>query len=87
MTVSSGKEQLLTPSTVPYGDQSMPLGGHLAIATRACILSGAYVDIFSLLNMELDDKDKDKEDEKDKEQRLRWKPDHSWPNWLAAYTI
>lgn len=67
VAVTAIKEQELTPSTIPYGDQMMLLGGHLASATTARILSGVFVDIFSLLNMELEDKDREKKDEKDKE--------------------
>ena len=38
------------------------------------------MDLFELLNREVDKKDTDKEDEREKERRRRRKPDRTWPN-------
>lgn len=51
------------PSLVPVGDLAMPLGKPLTIATWNKILKGGYVDVFSLLFCDLENKDKDKLDD------------------------
>lgn len=51
---------MFTVLAIPFRDQSMLLGFHLALATRGKILRGQYVDVFSLLFREQDKKDPDK---------------------------
>lgn len=78
----------LVPSKArPYGDVATPLGRHLSPVTKLKFLRGDYVDLFSLLNTELDEKELEKEDEVGKERYLCKKPEHSWANWLPGYTI
>lgn len=68
-------------------DVALPLGDHLLASTKEKILSGEFVDIFSLLFRELEKKDKEDLDEKDKEKLKKQKVDRTWANWLPGFFI
>ena len=46
-----------------------------------------YVDVFDLLNQDVDSKELEKEYEVDKQRRWNRKPEHSWANWLTGFLI
>ncbi|KAJ7327329.1 hypothetical protein JRQ81_017088, partial [Phrynocephalus forsythii] len=72
---------------LPEGDESLPLGDHLSEAMVERIISGKFVDIFELLNREIDAKELEKLDDKEKERIRKCKPDRSWNNWLNTFVI
>lgn len=53
-------------TALPPRDTSTSLGDHLSLVTWDKILRGDYVDIFSLLDREVERKDKDLMDDKEK---------------------
>ncbi|KAJ7329210.1 hypothetical protein JRQ81_015384 [Phrynocephalus forsythii] len=72
---------------LPQGNESLPLGYHLSEAMIDKITSGKFVDIFELLNREVDSKELEKLDDKEKERIRKRKPDRSWNNWLNAFVM
>lgn len=71
----------------PYGDVSLPLGGHLALSVKEKIWRGEYIDMFSLLHTEPEPVPKVGEPVRDTELTRRRKIDRNWTNWLYGYTI
>lgn len=60
---------------------------HLAPATVEKIVKGEYVDVFSLLNKEVEEKILETLAEKGREKLRHKAPDICWDNWLPEFFI
>lgn len=76
-----------SPGAIPYCDIAMPLGEHLTIMTRDRILWGEYVDVFSLLFLELEKQDKEDLDDHLKEHIKHHNIDRTYANWYLGFLI
>lgn len=62
-----------------------PLGVHLPRKVRERILDGFYVDIFTLLKLDI--KVAKKGTKKDKKGAAKWSMELNFNNWMAGYTV
>lgn len=63
---------------------AISFGSHISQETIEKIVQGDYIDLFSLLNNEIDPATI-KYDDQEKERIKKKKPDRSWSNWLPAF--
>lgn len=93
MGVQVGQVTLVLPTDTGFNsiprkallmETALPLGGHLL---PSMVEKRGYVDIFDLLNRELEVKKTDKELERERGQYRRRMADRCWASWLLAFII
>lgn len=72
---------------MPYGEEALPLGDHLAPAVKEKIWKGKYVYLFSLLHMEPELESKVEEYSWEQQTVCKPKIDCNWTNWLIGFAI